>query len=116
MVVYGEGPSTKIQQRGQFGGVRDVPEKGYTAQDFRFTKSKDGKTLYAFCLGTPAGEVRITSLGRNSKLAEKAVTSVQLLGSKTKLDWKLEDDAIVIKRPANLPASAATGFRITFAN
>jgi hypothetical protein len=41
---------------------------------------------------------------------------VQLLGSKTKLDWKLEDDAIVIKRPANLPASAATGFRITFAN
>ena len=115
-VVYGEGPSTKTQQRGQFGGLRDVPEKGYTPEDFRFTKSKDGKTLYAFCLGTPAGEVRITSLGRNSKLAEKAVTSVQLLGSKTKLDWKLEDDAIVIKRPANLPASAATGFRITFAN
>ena len=115
-VVYGEGPSTKIQQRGQFGGLRDVPEKGYTSEDFRFTKSKDGKTLYAFCLGTPAAEVRIASLGRNSKLAEKPVASVQLLGSKTKLDWKLEDDAVVIKKPVNLPASAATGFRITFAN
>ena len=96
--------------------MRDVPEKGYTSEDFRFTKSKDGKTLYAFCLGTPAAEVRIASLGRNSKLAEKAVASVQLLGSKTKLDWKLEDDAVVIKKPVNLPASAATGFRITFAN
>jgi alpha-L-fucosidase len=115
-VVYGEGPSTKIQQRGQFGGLRDVPEKGYTSGDFRFTKSKDGKTLYAFCLGTPAAEVRIASLGRNSKLAEKPVASVQLMGSKTKLDWKLEDDAVVIKKPVNLPASVATGFRITFAN
>ena len=89
-VVYGEGPSTKTQQRGQFGGLRDVPEKGYTPEDFRFTKSKDGKTLYAFCLGTPTADVRITSLGRNSKLAEKRVASVQLLGSKTKLEWKLE--------------------------
>ena len=115
-VVYGEGPSTKTQQRGQFGGLRDVPEKGYTPEDFRFTKSKDGKTLYAFCLGTPTADVRITSLGRNSKLAEKRVASVQLLGSKTKLEWKLEDDAVVIKRPVNLLESAATGFRITFAN
>jgi alpha-L-fucosidase len=115
-VVYGEGPSTKTQQRGQFGGLRDVPEKGYTPEDFRFTKSKDGKILYAFCLGTPAGQVRITSLGRSSKLSQKRVASVQLLGSKTKIEWKLEDDALVVKTPANLPASAATGFRITFAN
>jgi alpha-L-fucosidase len=115
-VIYGEGPSTKIQQRGQFGGVRDVPEKGYTAEDFRFTKSKDGKTLYAFCLGTAAAEVRLASLGRNSKLADKPVASGQLLGSRTKLDWKLEDDAVVIKRSANLPVSPATCFRITFAN
>jgi alpha-L-fucosidase len=113
--VYGEGPSTRALEKGQYGGLRDVPNKGYTAEDFRFTKSKDGKTLYAFCLGTPAGETRITSLGRNSKLAEKAVASVQLLGSKNKLDYKQEDDTLVIKTPASLPASPATGFKITFA-
>jgi alpha-L-fucosidase len=96
--------------------LRDVPEKGYSPEDFRFTKSKDGKILYAFCLGSPAEEVRITSLGRNSKLAGKRIASVQMLGNKTKLDWKLEDDAVVIKRPANLAASPATGFRIAFAN
>src|SRR5205085_6852301 len=79
--VYGEGPSTKTQMRGQYGGLRDVPDRAYTSEDFRFTKSKDGKTLYAFCLGTPAGEARINSLGRNSKVAERAVASVHLLGA-----------------------------------
>ena len=55
------------------------------------------------------------SLGRGSKLAERAVVSVQLFGSKQKLDWKQEDDALVIKIPANLPASPATGFKVAFA-
>ena len=113
--AYGEGPSTKAQQRGQFGGLRDVPEGGYTAQDFRFTASKDAQTLYAFCLGKPAGEVRITSLGSNAKLALKAVASVQLLGNKAKVSWKQEADALVVQLPADLPASPATGFEIAFA-
>ncbi|MBN9658423.1 MAG: alpha-L-fucosidase [Acidobacteria bacterium] len=113
--AYGEGPSTKSQEEGRFGGLKDVPDKGYTAEDFRFTTSKDAKTLYAFCLGTPANELRILSLGRDAKLAEKAVSSVQMLGSKTKLAWKQEADALVIKVPAALPASPATGFRIQFA-
>jgi alpha-L-fucosidase len=114
--VYGEGPSTKAQEKGRFGGLRDVPDKGYTAGDFRFTRSKDGNTLYAFCLGAPVGETRISSLGRNSKLAERAVASVQLLGGKDKLDWKQEADALVIRIPANQPASPATGFKVGFAS
>lgn len=115
-VVFGEGPSTKAQEKGRFGGLRDVPDKAYTPEDFRFTRSKDGRTLYAFCLGTPGPEIRLTSLGRNAKLAQKAVTSVQLLGSGSKLEWRLEDDALVIKTPANLPASPATGLKVGFAN
>ena len=113
--VYGEGPSTKVQARGRFGGLRDVPDNPYTAEDFRFTKSKDGKTLYAFCLGAPASETRITSLGSNSKLAEKAVASVQLLGAKQKLDWKQGADALAIKIPSGLPSSPATTLKVTFA-
>ncbi len=114
--AYGEGPSTKIQDKGRFGGLKDVPDKGYTAEDFRFTTSKDGKTLYAFCLGTPGQGIRITSLGKNSKLAGKAVASVRLLGSREKLEWKQEADALAIRNPTRLPASPATGFKITFAN
>ena len=37
--------------------------------------------------------------------ADQAVASVQLLGGKQKLDWAQEADALVIKIPANLPAS-----------
>jgi alpha-L-fucosidase len=113
-VVYGEGPSTKALTKGQYGGLRDVPDRAYTAEDFRFTRSKDETVLYAFCLGKPASEMRIASLARNSKLAQRAVASVQLLGSKKKLDWRLEDDALVIKTPADLPASPATGLRVAF--
>jgi alpha-L-fucosidase len=112
--VYGEGPSTKAKEAGRFGGLRDVPDKGYTAEDFRFTTSKDGKTLYAFCLGKPSGAVRIASLGANAKVAEKAVASVQILGSKQKASWKQEADALVVQVPADVPATAATGFKVTF--
>jgi alpha-L-fucosidase len=113
--IYGEGPSTKSKELGRFGGLKDVPDKGYTAEDFRFTMSKDAKTLYAFCLGQPGGEIRIVSLGRDAGLAEKAVASVQLLGSKSKLNWKQEAGALVIQTPAGLPASPATGIKIAFA-
>ena len=113
--VYGEGPSTQVQTRGQFGGLRDVPDKAYTAEDFRFTKSKDGNSLYAFCLGNPAEQTRISSLGRSSNLTEKPVASVQLLGAKHNLDHKQDATALVINVPAGLSASPATGFKITFA-
>jgi alpha-L-fucosidase len=114
--VYGEGPSTKVQQKGRFGGLKDVPDQGYSAADFRFTASKDGKSLYAFCLGTPAREVRIASLGRNAKLAEKPVAAVQLLGSDSKLGWKQEADALIITTPSGLPALPATAFKVVFAD
>lgn len=113
--VYGEGPGTKAQPRGQFGGLRDVPTNPYTAEDFRFTRSKDNKTLYAFCLGTPSSETRITSLGSSSKLAERPVASVQLLAGNRKLQWKQEPGALAIQIPEGLPVSPATGFKLTFA-
>lgn len=113
--VYGEGPSTKTKEVGRFGGLKDVPDKGYTAEDFRFTTAKDGKTLYAFCLGQPGSTVKIASLGSSAKLAEKAVASVRVLGSQQKLTWKQEADALVIQVPAGLPASAATTFKVGFA-
>lgn len=34
--------------------MTDVSRNGYTHEDFRFTESKDGKILNAFCLGTLA--------------------------------------------------------------
>jgi len=111
--VFGEGPSTTREEKSQWGGVKDVPTQGYTSQDIRFTQSKDGKTLYAIVMAVPQGEVRIKSLGLDSKLLEKKITGVSLLGSDARLDWKQEADALVIRPVAKWPCDHAVAFRIT---
>jgi alpha-L-fucosidase len=109
--IYGEGPSTvkTNQKKGQFGGLSDV--NAYQPTDFRFTTK--GNNLYAFCMDAPKGDIRITSLGKNSKVNNKAIKSVQLLGSSEKLQWKQENDALVITKPANAPAWTVQGLKIT---
>ena len=68
--IYGEGPSTVTAEKGQFDGQRDVSNKPFTAEDIRFTQSKDGKTLYAIVLEIPTdGKVTIKSLGISSTMA-----------------------------------------------
>lgn len=88
--IYGEGPSMTKQEKGTFGGVRDV--RPYLPEDIRFTVK--GANLYAFCMDKPAGDINITSLGKKSSISTKKVKSVVLLGSDEKLKWKQKDDAI----------------------
>ena len=110
--VYGEGPSTaKTQEKGHFGGLKDV--RKYESTDFRFTVAKNG-TLYAFELGQPTTDISIVSLGKNAKLATKDIASVKLLGSTEKLSWKQNDDALVITKPANLPTWKTLAFKVEF--
>jgi alpha-L-fucosidase len=109
--IYGEGPSTvKQQEKGHFGGVKDV--RPYKPTDIRFT-TKDGN-IYAFCMGQPTDNVKIASLGKNSKLCEKTIASVTMLGSNEKLKWKQEGDALKINKPSKLPEWQTVGFKIEF--
>jgi alpha-L-fucosidase len=108
--IYGEGPSTKNQQKGTFGGVKDV--RPYETDDIRFTTK--GETLYAFCMKTPAGDIKINSLGTDSKISGKKVTSVQMLGGSEKLKWKQEKGALVIEKPAKMPDWQVVAFSIEF--
>jgi alpha-L-fucosidase len=109
--IYGEGPTTvKQQEKGRFGGLKDV--RPYESADIRFTTK--GETLYAFCMGVPETDVKIISLGKNSKLSTKKIASVRLLGSSDKLSWKQEDDALVISKPSKLPDLPVVTFRIEF--
>ena len=71
--VFGEGPT----QMG--GGTFQTPRTG-TAQDIRFTRSKDGRVLYATMLGWPGSTVNITTLAAG-RINLGTLTSVQLLGS-----------------------------------
>jgi len=99
--VYGEGPAT-------VSGGAFKEDFSFSADDIRFTQSKDGKTLYALVLGVPTGDVTIRSL----KKTGQTVASVRLLGSGEKIEWSQNDDALVIKKPVSWPCRYAVAFRI----
>jgi alpha-L-fucosidase len=106
--IYGEKPSnTPVAKRGRF----DENYK-FTSKDIRFT-TKDN-TLYAFCLGKPETDVMIKSLAKSSKLTDKAIASVAMVGSMEKISWKQNSEALIIKKPVNMPAWQVIGFKIDF--
>ena len=110
--VYGEGPSLQKenQKKGRFGGLTDT--RGYQSTDIRFTTK--GNNLYAFVMAPTETDIRIKSLGKNSKLVDKPIAAVTMLGNKEKIQWKQEGDALVITKPKNLPSWKVTGFKIAF--
>lgn len=109
--VYGEGPSvTDKKEAGTFGGIKDFRTKPYTAADFRFTQK--GKTIYAFCMTQPTTDLLITSLASGSKLLESKIASVEILGSKMKLQWHQTAEGLFIKRPTDLPKGCSITVKI----
>ena len=79
--IYGEGPSTKAAEKGQFDGQKDISDKPFTSEDVRFTQSKDGKTLYAIVLELPAdGKVTIKSLASDAPQWPGKIGAVRLVG------------------------------------
>jgi alpha-L-fucosidase len=84
----------------------------FNSKDIRFT-TKDG-ILYAFCLGTPAEDILIKSLGKDSKFSEKPVASVKMLGSDVKIRWTQTTNGMIIKKPSKFPAWQVPGFKIEF--
>lgn len=114
--IFGEGGKLNFDD-GKLDPVNGATEKArpdYTAEDIRFTRSKDGGTLYAFCLGQPADVLRIQSLGSTSTYADAPVASVHLLGRASPLEWQQSPEALVIRLPADLPLAPATGVKIRF--
>lgn len=108
--IYGEKPADKpVKKLGRFD-----ENFGYSSKDIRFTTK--GNTLYAFCLGKPEADIVIKSLAKKSKFSVRPVLSVSLVGSKEKISWKQTNDALVIRKPAALPAWQVTGFKIEFKN
>lgn len=85
----------------------------FDTQDFRFTVGKNN-ALYAFCMTVPepGKQLKIKSLGKDSKNFDKPVKSVKLLGQNGKLTWNQEADGLVISCPAEMPFATAVVFKI----
>ena len=105
--IFGERPQSVNEVK---GGNFNEDRIKYTAEDIRFTSN--GKKLYAFLLNKPTGDIRIKSLGKSSGINTQKILSVKLLGSKEKIQWQQEADALVIKKPVALPDWQVSGFRI----
>jgi alpha-L-fucosidase len=112
--IYGSRPwktfGEKSAEAKTFKSGRFNENYRFNSKDIRFT-TKDG-FLFAFILGTPTEDIRIKSLGKNSKLSGSPIASVKMLGSDLKIKWSQEADAMVIKKPAKLPKWPVLGFKI----
>lgn len=112
--IAAEGP-TQLQPKGP---GRDKVESPYGAADFRFTRSKDGKTLYAIALDWPVdGKWNIQSLADKAGLLTKDdIQEVSLLGSAEKLDWKQTPTGLEVVAPKQRPCAHAYVFKLTVAS
>lgn len=94
--IFGEGPTTNTG-----GGFSENKDKPYTGQDIRFTRSKDGRTLYVIALGWPEGELVIRSVRVDGA---EPNARMQLLGYESKVDYRINDDRHLVIDVPDLPA------------
>jgi len=110
--VYGEGPSTQSSEKGHFDGQADVSKTPLTAEDIRFTQSKDGRTLYAIVLAMPKdGQVTIKSLSTHSTNWPRKIRSVRLLGG-GKLKISRDAGGLTVTFPEQMPCETAFALKI----
>ena len=109
-VTFGEGPAVDMNQKAN--------TSPYTGDNIRFTRSKDGKTLYAITLGWPEGDrLTIKSLGTQTNNAPADIKSVSLLGADAKLEFARNKEALTINLPARPKGEElAYAFKIDFKN
>jgi len=91
-LTFGEGP-TRLGKGGGF--VRAV---SYSWRDVRYTRSKDGKTVYAIVLGWPEAKELVL---KSVKVESADGAQVKLLGSDAPVGHKVDDAGhLVIEMPA----------------
>jgi len=109
--TYGEGPSTVASAAGA-GRRSTTPAKSYTAQDIRFTQSKDGGTVYAIVLAFPVdGQITIKSLATNSANWPGRISTVELLGAGPQA-FTRDEEGLHLTLPAEKPCNIAFALKI----
>ncbi len=105
--IYGEGPSVDSVNPINAQGFNEGKLK-LSAKDIRFNQK--GNILYVTVLGVPAEDISIKSLGKTKGNIE--IKSIEVLGSKEKLTWQQNAEALVIKKPEIVPNDIAVVFKV----
>ena len=110
--IYGEGPSTRAAEKGQFDGQKDVSDKPFTSEDIRFTQSKDGKSLYAIVLELPQdGKITVKSLASDSPHWPGKIGGMQLVGG-GKLKFTRDASGLHVTLPEKFDGKTALALKV----
>jgi alpha-L-fucosidase len=105
--VFGEGPSIHAPKLASY----QLDRLKFDCTDIRFTTK--GDALYAIALGWPPdGKFLITSLADGSANYPHRIAKVELLGSRSNLQWTRGTQGLEIQAPETLPCKYAYTFRI----
>ncbi|MEM6688605.1 MAG: alpha-L-fucosidase [Planctomycetota bacterium] len=109
-VIHGHGPT--VPGKGNWGGKQT--DIAYTAADVRYTRSKDWKTVYAFCLGAPEAGSSTVLEGFDQKLIDRkwSIDRVSRLDSGDEVSHELSPAGLTITHPAAKPNSMTVVYKI----
>jgi alpha-L-fucosidase len=95
-VVFGEGPAIANVKPLHMQGFNEGTQ--YTSEDIRFTKK--GDAIYIIVMMQPKADVCVHEFGKAAgRLGKAAIKSISIPGSDEKVEWKINDDALVIMCP-----------------
>lgn len=100
-------------EKGEFGGQAATME--FTKDDVRFTRSKNGKTLFVYTLGLPKANTEIEIIHVFDSMEDKKVKEVKLVGNDMDLKWKVSDNKLIITTPdSSKMDELTTVFKVEF--
>lgn len=100
---YGEGPNV-LKKSGSFAG-----SVSYTDRDIRYTRSKDGRALYAIALGWPQGSFSPSIL----QIDDARGGQVELIGRPGQLSYRVDGQRLIVSVPDQRPGPYAYAFKLT---
>jgi alpha-L-fucosidase len=98
--VFGEGPTVPVA-----GSFADASAALYGADDFRFTTMTEvgHRYVYAIALARPSdGRVRVRSFGADSRLVDRPIVDVRVLGWSGPLEWTRGGESLDVVLPDSL--------------
>lgn len=106
--VFGEGPAADAANPINAQGFNEGRIK-FTAKDIRF--NQNGNVIYVTVMGEPTENIHVKNLNNQIKIKK-----IELLGSKEKVEWNQTSEALEIKKPASVPNTIATVYKVTCPN
>lgn len=97
--VSGEGPTSGLG----LSFRSDVPKTPYTARDVRYTRK--GNIIYAIVLKWPTdGKVTLAALATGSRLLDRQIQKVSVLGTDRPLKWSRETSGLLAEVSSLTPS------------